>query len=52
MTAGPGKYDAACTVARETTGAAAVVLIVLNGKDGSGMSVQAEGADQIEADNL
>lgn len=45
MTAGPGKYDDACTAARESTGAAAVVLIVVNGKKGSGMSVQAEGAD-------
>jgi hypothetical protein len=40
MASGPGKYDAICTVARETAGAQALVLIVLNGRHGSGFSVQ------------
>lgn len=38
---GPGKYDDACTAAREATQADGVVLIVLNGHRGSGFSVQA-----------
>lgn len=41
MAVGPGKYDDACTVARESTGADAVVLIVLGGEHGAGFSVQA-----------
>ncbi len=40
MALGPGKYDNACTVARELTGADAVVLIVLGGEHGAGFSVQ------------
>lgn len=40
MPTGPGKYDDLCTVAREAAKAQAVVLIVLNGKHGSGFSVQ------------
>jgi len=43
MPAGPGKYDDACTTAREATGAQACVLIVLGGNKGSGFSVQAPG---------
>jgi hypothetical protein len=42
MALGPGKYDALCTVARETAKAEGVVLIVLKGKFGSGFSVQAD----------
>jgi hypothetical protein len=38
---GPGKYDAETTVVRERIGATAVVLIVVDGKAGSGFSVQA-----------
>jgi hypothetical protein len=41
MALGPGKYDAVCTVAREAAEAEGVLLIVLNGKFGSGFSVQA-----------
>lgn len=41
MAIGPGKYDRAATVARESTHAEALVLIVLNGELGSGFSVQA-----------
>jgi predicted ATPase with chaperone activity len=37
---GPGKYDEAATAAREATGAAGVILIVVGGKLGSGFSVQ------------
>lgn len=39
MADGPGKYNDACTVAMAMTDAQAVVLIVLNGKDGHGFSV-------------
>jgi hypothetical protein len=42
MAIGPGKYDAACTEAREKTGAAAVLLIVIDGTLGSGFSCQAD----------
>ena len=38
---GPGKYDDACTEARKATQAEACLVIVLNGKRGSGFSVQA-----------
>lgn len=37
---GEGKYDAACTKAREATEADSVILIVLNGNQGHGTSVQ------------
>lgn len=40
MATGPGKYDAACTAAREMTEAVAVVLIVIEGSQGNGFSVQ------------
>lgn len=43
MPAGPGKYDDACTQARQATGGEAVVLIVLDGEQGSGFSVQVAG---------
>jgi hypothetical protein len=42
MAEGPGKYDNACTVARETTNAAAVILIVVGGELGHGFSIQGE----------
>ncbi len=42
MAIGPGKYDDACTAAREATKADAVVLVVLNGKRGAGFSVQSK----------
>lgn len=41
MATGPGKYDDACTVARESTAAEAVLLVVIDGSKGSGFSVQA-----------
>ena len=61
---GPGKYDAACTQARTMTQAETTLLVVINGKAGSGFSVQSKDphfgetlvsllravADQIERD--
>jgi hypothetical protein len=47
MPVGPGKYDDACTAARLETGAVAVALIVLGGKQGHGFSVQ--GAPELVA---
>lgn len=41
MAIGPGKYDDYATQAREATQADGVVLIIANGKHGSGFSVQA-----------
>lgn len=40
MPRGPGKYDGVATLARELTGAQAVVLVVFDGADGSGFSIQ------------
>lgn len=65
MSRGAGKYDEACTAAREATRGQAVALIVVAGRRGSGFSVQCDDrqflqvlpdvlrvmADQIEADN-
>lgn len=39
MPAGPGKYDPECERVRETTRAAGVIMIVLDGDRGSGFSV-------------
>ena len=39
---GPGKYDPQCTVARESTGARLVCLIVIGGDQGEGFSVQCD----------
>ena len=41
MTASRGKYDDACTRARQATDASAIVLLVIGGKRGSSFSVQA-----------
>lgn len=41
---GPGKYDEACTKARESTKARGVVLIVFDGENGNGFSVQGDAA--------
>lgn len=40
MALGPGKYDSYCTNVRIETQADGVLLIVINGKLGSGFSVQ------------
>jgi hypothetical protein len=42
MALGPGKYDELCTKAREAAGAKGAILIVIEGRDGMGFSVQAE----------
>ena len=39
---GAGKYDAACTLIRVVTKAQGVLVIVINGYDGSGFSCQAD----------
>ena len=39
---GPGKYDEACTVARLSTGAGGIVLMVVDGNQGNGFSVQGQ----------
>jgi hypothetical protein len=44
MAIGPGKYDHLCTLARERTGAAGVILLVMHGDQGSGFSCQADAA--------
>ena len=41
MPLGPGKYDEHATKVRNETDAAGVILIVIDGKRGSGFSVQA-----------
>lgn len=45
MANGPGKYDKVCTSVRESTQAQAVILLVFNGNEGSGFSVQAVDQD-------
>jgi len=37
---GPGKYDMQCTAVRETTSAKGVILMVIDGDQGTGFSVQ------------
>lgn len=41
MATGPGKYDHLATLVRDQTAAAAVIVVVFGGTDGSGFSVQA-----------
>ena len=63
MALGPGKYDAFCTLVRESTKARGVALMIMDGIKGSGFSIQGDieltlglaqllrhMADQIEAD--
>lgn len=40
MPLGAGKYDAEATYVRERTEAHGVIVIVINGRDGSGFSAQ------------
>lgn len=40
MEGDPGKYDAICTVARETAHAEGAIVAIFNGDHGSGFSVQ------------
>lgn len=41
MTLGPGKYDQLCTMVREATASDAAIVMVMNGRYGSGFSMQA-----------
>lgn len=41
MSQGPGKYDHVCTMVREVTDATGAVVIVFDGSQGSGFSMQA-----------
>lgn len=63
MPIGPGKYDDEATTVREQTDASGIILVVLEGRKGTGFSVQAPGhvlftlpeilralADQIDED--
>jgi hypothetical protein len=65
MSAGPGKYDGLATMVREQADARGVIVIVIEGDNGSGFSVQGDlsvtlrlpamlrnMADQIEKDIL
>ena len=40
MPVGPGIYDHLCTVVREEADARIAMVVVINGKDGTGFSVQ------------
>lgn len=40
MPIGPGKYDDLCTTVRKSAEADTALVIILNGKKGSGFSVQ------------
>lgn len=42
---GPGKYDTLCTLVRKKAKAQAAIVIVIEGRNGSGFSVQAELTD-------
>lgn len=42
MAYGPGKYTAICRQAFDASKAAAVILVVLGGEDGSGFEVQGQ----------
>lgn len=41
MAQGPGKYDDLCTYVREKAQAQGAIVILLDGNDGNGFSVQA-----------
>jgi hypothetical protein len=41
MAIGPGKYDEVCTKVRHEAQADGVILIIMNGKHGTGFSMQA-----------
>jgi len=40
MAIGPGKYDDLCTTVRESVEADAALVIIINGRKGSGFSLQ------------
>lgn len=52
MALGPGKYDTLATMVREATAAAGVVLIVIDGAQGGGFSVQATAAVTLRLPTL
>jgi len=39
---GPGKYDDVCTTARQMAGAEVALVVIINGKQGSGFSMQGD----------
>jgi predicted ATP-grasp superfamily ATP-dependent carboligase len=51
MALGPGKYDDVATIVRELTDAAAVIVLVIEGNQGSGFSVQTT-LPNLTAENL
>jgi pyruvate formate-lyase activating enzyme-like uncharacterized protein len=52
MSAGPGKYDDLCTYVREKVNAAGAVVMVFDGNNGSGFSVQADAATTLAMPDL
>ena len=48
MAEGPGRYDRYCTLIRKETGAHTVIVLVLDGNEGSGFSVQSTMIDSRE----
>lgn len=44
---GPGKYDDVCALVRKKTKARAVIVIVIDGDSGSGMSCKADLATML-----
>jgi len=48
LSTGPGRYDDACTAARQATDASSIVLLVIGGNRGSGYSVQAVDPQLLE----
>ena len=45
---GPGKYDHACTLAREATDAHTCLVVIIGGNRGHGFSVQTLDTDSVE----
>lgn len=52
MALGPGKYDDLCTYVREQTEAKGAIVIVFDGKHGSGFSCQADGPTTLSLPRL
>jgi len=46
MSLGPGKYDPLCTYVREVAEARGAIVIVIDGNEGGGFSVQGDLATQ------
>jgi len=45
---GPGRYDEVCTTVRQVTGAETCVVLIINGNNGSGFSVQTQNPARLE----